>query len=150
MNIQLDTNILTRLAQLTHRHHDQALAAVRELQSEGHVLCIVPQNIFEFWAVATRPVAENGLGLSIEETKAEVDKLKIAFLLLLDTPALLGEWERLVVDYACRGKSAHDARIIAAMNIRGVTHLLTFNSKDFSRYTKLTVLDASSSNRATL
>jgi predicted nucleic acid-binding protein len=71
MNVQLDTNILTRLAQASHPHFATALAAVQQLESAGHALCIVPQNLYEFWAVATRPVTDNGLGLAVPEAKAE-------------------------------------------------------------------------------
>jgi len=36
-------------------------AAVAGLRQRNIDLCIVPQNLVEFWAVATRPVANNGL-----------------------------------------------------------------------------------------
>jgi predicted nucleic acid-binding protein len=39
------------------------------------------------------------------------------------------------------GKNAHDTRLVAAMLVHGVTHLLTFNVTDFSRFPGLTVLD---------
>jgi len=39
---------------------------------------------------------------------------------------------------------AHDARLVAAMNVRGVSHILTFNGADFSRYTNITVIDPNS------
>src|SRR5580700_9915789 len=123
MNIQLDTNILARLAQASHPQYATALAALHQLESAGHTPCIVPQNLFEFWAVATRPVAGNGLGLAVAEAKTEFDKLKRSFLLLADPLALLDEWERLVVNHDCKGKSAHDARIVAAMNVHGVRQL---------------------------
>jgi predicted nucleic acid-binding protein len=61
--------------------------------------------------------------------------------LLADSPALLEEWEKLVVKYECKGKPTHDARIVAAMNIHDVKQLLTFNAKDFARYGEITVLD---------
>ncbi len=67
MNVQVDTNILTRLAQHSHPQHDKALIAVTNLTSALHSLTIVPQNLFEFWAVATRPAGENGLGLSTRQ-----------------------------------------------------------------------------------
>ena len=148
MNVQLDTNILTRLAQPSHAFHAVALAALRNLQSAAHVPCIVPQNLFEFWAVATRRVADNGLGLSAAEAKAELDRLKNAFVLFPDSPLLLGEWEKLVVAHDCKGKVAHDARIVAAMNLLGIKQLLTFNVKDFVRFTSITVLDAAFSGFA--
>jgi predicted nucleic acid-binding protein len=144
MNVQLDTNILTRLAQPSHPFHAVALEALRNLQSAVHVPCVVPQNLFEFWAVATRRVEDNGLGLSVAEAKAELETIKNAFVLFLDSPLLLDEWEKLVIAYECKGKAAHDARIVAAMNIHGTKQLLTFNVRDFVRYTGVTVLDAAS------
>ncbi|MGH9960699.1 MAG: hypothetical protein ACREBC_26855, partial [Pyrinomonadaceae bacterium] len=46
------------------------------LRKTGEELCIVPQNLIEFWAVATRPLAENGLELTIDEAVQETNKLK--------------------------------------------------------------------------
>jgi predicted nucleic acid-binding protein len=141
MNVQLDTNILTLIAQPSHPRHDTAVAAVRQLESSAQTLRIVPQNLFEFWAVATRPVVSMGLGLTVAEAKAELDKIKKAFLLNLDPPSLLDEWERLFIAHECKGKVAHDTRIVAAMNLHGATALLTFNGADFARYPHIGVLD---------
>ena len=55
MSVQLDTNILTRLSQSTDPAHSAARNAVAKLQAAGRGLGIVPQNLYEFWAVATRP-----------------------------------------------------------------------------------------------
>jgi predicted nucleic acid-binding protein len=141
MIVQLDTNILTRIAQPSHPFHATALSAVRGLELAGHTLCIVPQNLFEFWVVATRPMANQGLGLAAVEAKAEFDKLRSAFALHLDPPSLLDEWEKLIVQYDCKGKVAHDIRIVASMNLHGVKHLLTFNGRDFVRYSSITLLE---------
>jgi predicted nucleic acid-binding protein len=144
MTIQLDTNILTRIAQPTHSFHLTAVAAIKRLESQGHTMCVVPQNLYEFWSVATRPIANNGLGLSVVETKVELEGIKKSFALHLDPPSLLAEWEKLVVAFDCKGKPSHDARIIASMNVRGITQLLTFNAADFERYGSVTLLDPSS------
>ncbi len=53
------------------------------------------------------------------------------------------EWERLVTQHAVSGKFTYDARIVAAMNIHGITHLLTFNSDDFKRYPGITAVSPS-------
>ena len=141
MIVQLDTNVLTRLAQPKHPLHAAAASAVRNLQSAGHSLCIVPQNLYEFWVVATRPLGENGLALTVPEAIAELDRLKRTFVLNPDSPAILPEWEKLIAGFDCKGKAAHDARIVAAMNLHRVKDLLTFNVKDFVRYGDLNVID---------
>ena len=33
-----------------------------------------------------------------------------------------------------RGVKVHDAKLVASMNVYGVTHLLTTNGEDFARY----------------
>ena len=38
------------------------------------------------------------------------------------------------------GRDSHDTRIVAAMNVHGVTHLLTFNKDDFRRYTNIVAI----------
>ncbi len=140
MNILLDTNILTRLAEPGHAMHRQALDATAALRFQGHTLCIVPQTLYECWVVSTRPASVNGLGKTGTEAAAELASLKSLFLLLPDTAAMLSIWEQLVTTNAVLGKNAHDARLAAAMLSHGVTHLLTFNDQDFVRFAGITVL----------
>ena len=51
-----------------------------------------------------------------------------------DVPAVFLEWRRLVVTFGVSGVQVHDARLVAAMKVNGVTHILTFNTSDFKRY----------------
>jgi predicted nucleic acid-binding protein len=141
MNIQLDTNILTRLAQPSHQLHGTALNAVRRLEGRGDTCCIVPQNLYEFWAVATRPIAVNGLALTVAEAASEVAYIRKSFLLHRDPPQLLDEWQQLVIANSCLGKPSHDARIVAAMNVHAIKQILTFNGSDFTRFSGIIILD---------
>ncbi len=34
----------------------------------------------------------------------------------------------------------HDTRIVAAMKVHGISHLVTFNDQDFKRYHEITVM----------
>ena len=60
------------------------------------------------------------------------------------TADILSEWEQLVVKHQVLGKQVHDTRLIAAMHVHGITHLLTFNTADFKRYDGITVVNPSS------
>jgi len=73
--------------------------------------------------------------------RMEIDQFKKHITLLLDTPAIFPAWEYLVTSYAVSGKNAHDARLVAAMQVHGIDQLLTFNVTDFQRYPMITVLD---------
>lgn len=141
MKYLVDTNILLRLVQKNSPMHLDTQRAIVTLKKQGNFLCIIPQNIIEFWAVATRPLDKNGLGLSITQAEEESEKLKKIFILELDTPQIFTEWESLVIKYQVMGKQVHDARLVAAMLAHNITHLLTFNVDDFKRFADIVVVD---------
>ena len=60
----VDTNVLLRTVQMDSEGADLALSAVSALFARSEALFVTPQVIIEFWAVATRPVDVNGLGLT--------------------------------------------------------------------------------------
>jgi predicted nucleic acid-binding protein len=141
MSTLLDTNILTRFAQPTHPMHHTALDAAAALRRRGEVLCLVPQNLYEFWVVATRPTAQNGLGMTPAQAQSELSRLKAFFTLLDETPAVLPQWEQLVTLHQVRGRNAHDAHLVAAMVVHRLGQILTFNVSDFQSFHGVTVLD---------
>jgi hypothetical protein len=49
-------------------------------------------------------------------------------------------WQRLVLEHDVRGIEVHNARLVAAMKMHGITHLLTLNFCDFLRYAHITVV----------
>ena len=130
----VDTSTLLRTLQPLHPQRETARVAIKALTARGNELHIVPQNLMELWVVATRPASENGLGLSIIEATSELMRLKSMFSLLPDTPAIYPIWESLVIQYQVSGKPAHDARLVAAMQVHGLTTILTFDKTGFSRY----------------
>jgi predicted nucleic acid-binding protein len=121
--------------------HADAVRAVATLLTRGERVCVFPQNLIEFWNVASRPTGVNGLGFSSSQTEAEVSKIESLLTVLPDSPAIYPEWRRLVVAHSVLGKQVHDARIVATMNIHKVTHILTFNLDDFKRYSAIALVD---------
>jgi predicted nucleic acid-binding protein len=91
-------------------------------------------NISEFWNVATRPIASNGLGFSVAVALAEVQKIERFLKILPDSPAIYAERKRLVVEHCVLGSKVHDAKLVAAMNVQRIRRILTFNVEDFTRY----------------
>jgi predicted nucleic acid-binding protein len=141
MRILLDTNVLCRLAERGHPDHPIAENAIAELRRGQHELCLVPQVIYEYWVVVTRPVAENGLGMSTTDVDMAVTLWLEVFTLLPDDQGLFLLWRELARLHDAKGKSAHDTRLVAAMNRHGLTHLLTFNVADFRRYSGIEIID---------
>jgi predicted nucleic acid-binding protein len=140
MAVLLDTNILLRISQPNTAHAAIAERALNPLRFRDEVLPIASQNLVEFWAVATRPVTQYGLGFTVERTVMQVAALKRLFPLLPELP-LQSEWERPVALYRVSGKSCCDARLVAAMTVHGTKSILTFNVQDFVRYEGIAVLD---------
>jgi predicted nucleic acid-binding protein len=142
MKILVDTNVLTRMAEPGHAQNRIAADAIEALGRQGHELAIVPQVLYEFWSVCTRPLSANGLGRSVDEAIAEIAKIKSFFRLLAETPSVLAEWESRVSAFRIIGRDAHDAHLVSAMVVHGMTHILTFNAHDFRRFSDISVLDA--------
>ena len=46
----------------------------------------------------------------------------------------------LVKKYNVKGVNFHDTRIVAAMLVHGITHILTFNVEDFKRFIEIAVV----------
>lgn len=70
MRILVDTNVVVRLGDKGHAMHGEALAAIDWLDANGHECVIVPQVLYEYWVVATRPAENNGLGMPVANVDA--------------------------------------------------------------------------------
>ena len=134
MDILSDTNILIRSVHRKAANHRQALKALRLLRGEGHRICIVPQNLYEFWAVATRPVENKGLAPTPSQADRITSRIATLCFLRRDPSELYDEWRKVVLANNVSGKNAHDARLVAAMRLHSMQQILTFNIQDFARY----------------
>ena len=129
----VDTNVLGRLANKTDAQHGVALRAAIELHRRGEILHSTPQVLIEFRSIATRPIAQNGLGLSAVDTEALAAGFETAFPLVDDTPDIYPAWKSVVAGLGIIGKQVHDARLVAVCHAHAIAHLLTFNVADFGR-----------------
>jgi len=136
----VDTNIILRMAQPGHPMCADALNALNVLQHREEQFYLTSQNLIEFWRTCTRPIDSNGLGLTVIQTDAELLRLENLFSILPDTAEIYTEWRRLVVAYSVMGVNVHDARLVAVMLVNGLTHILTFNTRDFTRYSEITAI----------
>ncbi|MDJ0903172.1 MAG: type II toxin-antitoxin system VapC family toxin [Xenococcus sp. MO_188.B8] len=134
MSYLLDTNILLRSIDLKHPMNAVTVTAIEHLISADEELIIAPQNLIELWNVMTRPVAKNGLGKTQSEAKVETEKFTTTFTLLPDLPEIYPTWSQLATDYQVQGINVHDTRLVAFMLVHNISHILTFNTKDFRRF----------------
>jgi predicted nucleic acid-binding protein len=145
MRYLLDSNILLRLMQPSDPLYADVCRAIRKLRREDAELVVVLQNLAEFWNVSTRPLtARGGYGQSVEETNRQLRSLLRRFALLEDVPGITRRWHRLLLRHSVQGVQVYDARLVAAMQAHGVSHLLTLDASDFARYTGITAVHPTS------
>ena len=113
------------------------------LLAQAEQLVIVPQNLYEFRAVATRMPQVNGLGLTTNQASQWITFFQRRFPLLPDREELPARWHELVRTLGIKGFRAHDARLAAAMQSYGISRLLTFKGNDFKDLS-VTVIDPAS------
>ena len=139
----VDTNILLRMTRRSDPQHQLVDAALARLAFQGTILHYTHQNIAELWNAMTRPLARNGLGLTVAEAERQVRAIEAGMSFLPDSETVYREWRRIVVQYGVLGVQVHDARLAAAMYVHGVRHILTLNVADFSRFSGLTAVHPS-------
>lgn len=140
MRVLCDTNILLRAVSSDSPHHTLAIRSLVKLKTSGKIPVIVPQCIYEFYVVATKKVADNGLGLNPGEALQTIEGFLAIIPLLRDERLVFAKWMDLMHSTGVKGKGAHDGRIVAAMRRHNVKSIVTFNDRDFRRYADITVL----------
>ena len=131
----VDSNVLLRWVKPNHRDYPVIVSAADAILRHDGVLCYTSQNVGEFWNACTRPVDRNGYGLSPQETDRLAKTFEEKLRLLPDSLSVHEEWRSILVTHSVSGVQVHDARLVAAMRVHRVKCILTFNDKDFARYT---------------
>ena len=137
--ILVDTSIWGRVAVKLDPLHEPAIKALQWVIRHDQP-AVAAQSLYEFWVVATRPIKQNGLGWLPLRAASWVQACRRSCKFLPDDPRLFDVWATLVATHATKGKPAHDARLVAYMNVYAISSILTFNTGDFTRY-GITVLD---------
>lgn len=140
MRLLADTNIVLRWIETDSAEHETTVRALDKLFTQKTHVCICAQVLVEFWVVATRPRAVNGLGLTADEAAVRLREIEETFLLLPEPSDIAKRWADIVTANSVLGKQAHDARLVALMLSHGISQILTLNPQDFARYPEITPL----------
>jgi predicted nucleic acid-binding protein len=136
-----DTNVLVAAVDVARAMHRQALHVLNHLPQAGVLLCVSGQVLRELLAVSTRPVAANGLGLSVADALDNVRSVSARVRVLEETRGVALRLLTVVSESGSSGKRVHDANIVATMQEHGVRKLITDNLDDFERYEQIEVVD---------
>ncbi len=137
MKYLLDTNILLRLLDENSSQHELVSDAISQLFLQQVQILICPQNLAEFWAVATRPISANGMGFDTQMAREAIDLFRNRFGMLYDHPNALEIWVDLITQHQVSGKPTHDTKPVALMLAHQVEKMLTINVADFKRFTEI-------------
>ncbi|MGI6456455.1 MAG: type II toxin-antitoxin system VapC family toxin [bacterium] len=78
--------------------------------------------------------------MTTQEAFATLARLKSLFNVLSETEEIYSLWEAIVNNYSINGKQAYDARLVAIMQVHGISSILTFNTSDFTCYADVKVV----------
>jgi predicted nucleic acid-binding protein len=139
--ILLDANILIRMCNKNDPDFGRTRRVVFDYR-KTETLAVASQSLYEFWAVATRPPANNGLGFDGSRANRWLGRYVRLFRFLPEPLELFQNWTALITKHDVRGFRPHDARYVAMMQLQGITQLMTYNVKHFQDY-GISILDPS-------
>jgi predicted nucleic acid-binding protein len=132
--VMIDTNVLLAATDEGRAEHHDALTVLNDWAAGHTELCTSGQILREYLAVATRPVAKNGLGMSLPEALGNARAIRERTTLLAEDAKVAGRLLGLLADVECRGKQVHDANLVATMLVYGIGAVVTMNLEDFARF----------------
>jgi predicted nucleic acid-binding protein len=140
----VDTNVLIYITVNPNPWYNAARQWLDRLFNEGFGLCISSQIAREYLVVLTRgDVFERSF--TPEEAIHELDAILSVFALLDESGRSVSHLSDLMRHYQIRGKSIHDANIVATMLAHGVKRLATYNSEDFRKFEEINLEPISAS-----
>lgn len=125
--------------------HEQALALFMNAPQDGVDLFLGTQVVREYLVVATRPVVNNGLGMSTETALENIRRFRKRASLVAETlraGEVFLEWAG---RFEIRGKKLHDLQILATASVAGMDALITANMNDFPKSSPLAIIPLSKS-----
>jgi predicted nucleic acid-binding protein len=130
----LDTNVLLAATVPARKGHEAAQRVFLQAPRNGVTLLGSGQVLREYLAVATRPLAANGLGLDPHVAAANADVLASRLEILPEDASVAFELRRLVRVWGLRGRSVFDANLVAMMRVHAVADILTDDPRDLYRF----------------
>ncbi|MDR0627063.1 MAG: type II toxin-antitoxin system VapC family toxin [Bifidobacteriaceae bacterium] len=130
MNLFVDTNVLLAATDPQRQHHR---VARNFLESGQAHLFASPQVMREYLAVATRPPAANGLGLTMDQALENVAEFSKTLALVFESEATWRKLREILLNpHPPVGKRVHDANIAATTLAGELGIIATFNTADFA------------------
>jgi predicted nucleic acid-binding protein len=138
--IFVDTNVLLSATDQARETHREALEFLKKGLSGECRLFASGQIFREYLVVATRPISLNGLGLTPAVACSNLRQFQRIVQMLEETQQTSRRLIELTEKYNRQGKQLHDTNVVATMETHGLSHLKTWNPKDYEVFDRLTLL----------
>lgn len=139
-----DTNVLLAATDRSREYHQESRRIFLDASRVGYHVALSGQILREYLVVATRPVAENGLGLPVADALHNVEVFARRPTVFCDEPESVHERLRqLVRAHPVKGKRVHDANVVATMLTHGIRRVITHNPSDFEPFDEIETVTAS-------
>jgi predicted nucleic acid-binding protein len=137
----VDTNVFLGATDQSRPCHRRAHRLLSIAGPRGYHLAMSGQIAREYLVVATRPVAQNGLGLATLDALANVQQFRQRVILCPETERVAARLLDLVRQHSLSGKRIHDANVVATMVAQGIGALVSENVDDFDEFDEIEVID---------
>lgn len=127
----VDTNVFLAATDTNRDAHADAKKFLKDAVTGGWRAFATSQVSREYWVVATRPVEDNGLGLSPDDALHNTAAFQRMVQLLPEDRETHERLAGLVRSHELKGKRIHDANLIAVMAVNGLRRIKTYNPRDF-------------------
>ena len=131
-NLLLDTNLLLYALNKDSDNYNISISVISNL---NYNLFLTSKNISEFFAVTSK------LKIPLETVFNFYEDLKIYTKFFFPGDKSLLILENLIQKYNPKGNQVFDIEIISIMLANDISHIATFNKKDFIHITEIKILD---------
>lgn len=140
MKIFLDTNVVLAFLVKEEARHVVVTDMIQHLIKANSSIAISPQIVFETWATLTRPTTANGFGKTIPDAQLLVNALLQCVEILSVGTQSCHYWYDFVSKHQAKGRQTYDTAIAAVVAEYHLDHLITYNIKDFQRFSGITAI----------
>lgn len=132
----VDTNLLIYATVSSSPWNNQARHWLKTLQERNKILCVTTQVLREYLVILTRGQIFSQV-FSIDEAVQEIEALLQSLEVIGEIQESSDRLRDIVQRYQVHGKQIHDANLVATMITFGISHLATYNQKDFKRFQEI-------------
>ena len=137
----VDTNVLIYAFSKESDYYKVCRELLNSAQEGKLSLCVAPQVVAEFFAIATDP-RRTTAPQKPQETADVIDQLlAMPGMVLLSLPVdVVNRWTTLIRQHPVTGSDIFDVQLVATMLGNGVSQIYTYNRKDFEKFSEIDVL----------